>query len=174
MRRPVFGNFLTCALRSGGKVRRLRYIFALTQTGAGFLLLAFSRRIRRRIFPLGFLAITSVNSTPPASHLYWTLASATCCSSILSDPLSRVSEDSSYLDDGSLGLLILLWAVFDAQSGTSTQDDPGHGKLPAVLVWHSDDADVCYIRMAKDVSFQFCRSDLEPSDFHYFLSNCSR
>lgn len=31
-----------------------------------------------RSFPLGFLGMTSTNSTPPSSHLYRTLLSETC------------------------------------------------------------------------------------------------
>ncbi len=38
---------------------------------------AFSRSTRRSNFPLGFLGIASMNSTPPLSHLYWTFTSDT-------------------------------------------------------------------------------------------------
>lgn len=46
------------------------YSVAFAFSAAARSTFAFSRRMRRSNFPLGFFGMASMNSTPPLSHLY--------------------------------------------------------------------------------------------------------
>jgi hypothetical protein len=68
--RYTTGNQHECldlgALVTAVKAHRVAFAFSPAARSA----LAFSRNTRRSNFPLGFLGIASMNSTPPLSHLY--------------------------------------------------------------------------------------------------------
>lgn len=128
-----------------------------------------------------------MNSTPPASHLYCTLVSETCCCRQVSVKIKHCQDQRPDLGDffpqprSALG-------VFSMFFYRLVEDDVSQGKLSAIFIQYAvdkglvskgsltsvfllipDHASVGNVWMHEKMSFKFGGCYLVSSNFEYFL-----
>jgi hypothetical protein len=123
--------------------------------------LARSRRMRRSNFPLGFLGMISINSTPPWRCLYFDLLSATYCTEVRTCRLAIPGD--RYLDNAGLDLLSV--SRGSALCSVGREHHKGKWQLAAILIRDPNYAGINDIWVLQQIALQLCRGDLERPDF---------
>ena len=135
------------------------------------MLRARSRRIRRSIFPLGLLGISSMKTTPPASRLYEIFASATCYHN-RAQPVNQCAEVKfkfrAHLHQTRLDVRFALWVLCKQFLRVCAQNDEGQRDLAVILVWNTHHAGICYICMIQQVPLELRWRDFQVANQHLY------